>query len=85
MTQQPTNEEIATLLERIGQLLETNETNPYRVRAYFSAAATVRGEDKPVAELANDHAALISLAEHCETLPAFRAAALSDFEKMPRS
>ena len=31
------------------------------------------------------HAALITLAERCETLPAFRAAALSDFEKMPRS
>lgn len=31
-----------------------------------------------------DHAALIALAEHCESLPAFRAAALSDFEKMPR-
>jgi glutathione S-transferase len=30
------------------------------------------------------HASLIALAEHCETLPAFRAAALSDFEKMPR-
>lgn len=30
------------------------------------------------------HAALISLAEHCESLPAFRAAALSDFETMPR-
>jgi glutathione S-transferase len=29
------------------------------------------------------HAGLIALAEHCETLPAFRAAALSDFEKMP--
>ncbi|WP_287966028.1 glutathione S-transferase family protein [Diaphorobacter sp.] len=31
------------------------------------------------------HAALISLAEHCEALPAFRAAAPSDFEAMPRS
>lgn len=31
------------------------------------------------------HAALITLAEHCEALPAFRAAALSDFEAMPRS
>lgn len=31
-----------------------------------------------------DHAPLIALAEHCETLPAFRAAAISDFEKMPR-
>ncbi len=31
------------------------------------------------------HAALITLAERCERLPAFRAAALSDFETMPRS
>ena len=31
-----------------------------------------------------DHSPLILLAEHCETLPAFRAATISDFEKMPR-
>jgi glutathione S-transferase len=31
------------------------------------------------------HAPLIALAEHCETLPAFRAAAISDFEKMPKA
>lgn len=31
-----------------------------------------------------DHAPLIALAQHCETLPAFRAAAISDFEKMPK-
>ncbi len=30
------------------------------------------------------HAALLALAAHCETLPAFRAAAISDFEKMPK-
>lgn len=30
------------------------------------------------------HAPLIALAQHCETLPAFRAAAISDFEKMPK-
>jgi glutathione S-transferase len=30
------------------------------------------------------HAPLIGLAETCETLPAFKAAAISDFEKMPR-
>ena len=30
------------------------------------------------------HAPLIALAQHCETLPAFRAAALSDFETMPK-
>ncbi len=32
-----------------------------------------------------DHAPLITLAAHCETLPAFRAAAISDFESMPKS
>jgi glutathione S-transferase len=31
-----------------------------------------------------DHAPLIALSQHCETLPAFRAAAVSDFEKMPK-
>lgn len=30
------------------------------------------------------HAPLIALAAQCETLPAFRAAAISDFERMPR-
>ena len=30
------------------------------------------------------HAPLIALADHCETLPAFSAAAISDFEKMPK-
>lgn len=30
------------------------------------------------------HAKLIALADHCETLPTFRAAAISDSEKMPR-
>lgn len=33
----------------------------------------------------DDHAPLIALANHCETLPAFRAAAISDFEKMPKA
>lgn len=31
------------------------------------------------------HASLLTLAEHCETLPAFLAAAVSDSEKMPRT
>jgi glutathione S-transferase len=30
------------------------------------------------------HAPLIALARRCETLPAFRAAAISDFERMPK-
>jgi glutathione S-transferase len=32
----------------------------------------------------NAHARLIALAAHCETLPAFRAAAISDSEAMPK-
>lgn len=32
-----------------------------------------------------DHAPLIALAQHCETLPAFRAAKVSDFETMPKA
>lgn len=32
----------------------------------------------------SDHAPLIALAQQCETLPAFRAAAISDFETMPK-
>jgi glutathione S-transferase len=35
--------------------------------------------------LPDAHAPLIALASHCETLPAFRAAALSDFETMPKT
>jgi glutathione S-transferase len=31
------------------------------------------------------HAPLIALAQHCETLPAFQAARVSDFETMPKA
>ena len=61
MTQLPTNERIAALLERIGHLLETKETNPYRVRAYFNAATTIRGEEHSIAELADERTALTKL------------------------
>jgi hypothetical protein len=55
------NEAIAALLDRIGQLLEADEANPYRVRAYHNAAATVRETDTAVAELAADREALMQL------------------------
>jgi glutathione S-transferase len=43
-------------------------------------------QDRMDAVLSPDaHAPLIALAAHCETLPAFLAAQVSDFEKMPKA
>jgi len=47
----PSNEEVAEVLERVADLLEAQDANPWRVRAYRGAAATVRGLEQPVAEL----------------------------------
>ena len=48
----PTNEEIARILEQIADLLEEQEENTYRVRAYRNGAVSVRAAEEPVAELA---------------------------------
>lgn len=39
----PANDEIADVLERIGDLLEAQHGGPYRVRAYRAAAESLRG------------------------------------------
>lgn len=44
-----TNQEIAALLEEIATLLEQQDANPFRVRAYRTGAATVRKEKKSLA------------------------------------
>lgn len=46
-----TNQEIANLLERIAELLEVQEANPHRVRAYRNGAERVRSLDSSVAEM----------------------------------
>lgn len=46
------NAEIAATLERIAALLEQQQANPYRIQAYRTAAASVRAEPRPVAQLA---------------------------------
>jgi ribosomal protein S13 len=63
MAQQPTNEAIAALLEQIAQLLEVGEENPFRVRAYRNAAATISAAEESVADLAikEDRRALTAL------------------------
>jgi DNA uptake protein ComE-like DNA-binding protein len=48
----PANDEIAEVLERIASLLEAQDANPHRVRAYRRAAGTARSAAQPLAELA---------------------------------
>ena len=50
MAQTYTNAEIAAVLEKIADLLETQNANPFRVRAYRDGERTIREADKPVAE-----------------------------------
>jgi hypothetical protein len=46
----PSNDEIADALERLADLLEAQDANPFRVRAYRRAAATVRASPERLAE-----------------------------------
>lgn len=45
------NVEIATRFEEVAELLEAQNANPYRVRAYRQGAETLRGMPEPVADL----------------------------------
>lgn len=52
MTEPPiTNAEIADVLERVADLLEAQDADRYRVRAYRAAAHTIRHHDTPLCEL----------------------------------
>ena len=48
----PSNEEIAEVLDRVADLLEAQNANPYRVRAYRRAVRIVEGCKESIAELA---------------------------------
>lgn len=45
------NTEIAALLQRVADLLEIQDANPFRVRAYRNAARTVEASGKPIRDL----------------------------------
>jgi hypothetical protein len=45
------NEDVADALERVADLLEAQDENPFRVRAYRAGAKSVRGSPRPVAEI----------------------------------
>ena len=48
----PHNKEIARILEKIADLLEVQDANPFRVGAYRDAAETVRNADQSLGEMA---------------------------------
>ncbi|WP_126456775.1 DNA polymerase/3'-5' exonuclease PolX [Sulfuriflexus mobilis] len=48
------NEDIAVIFEEMADLLEIEDANPFRVRAYRNAARTVRGLARPLAEMVAD-------------------------------
>jgi hypothetical protein len=50
----PVNEAIAERLEEVARLLEEQHANPFRVRAYRRGAATLRGLERPVAEILDE-------------------------------
>ncbi|MBE2270935.1 MAG: DNA-binding protein [Anaerolinea sp.] len=52
MAARPSNDDIAAVLERIAELLETQDANPFRVRAYRDGAQTLRNADRSAADLA---------------------------------
>jgi DNA polymerase (family 10) len=56
MSAQPTNAHIADMLERIADLLDTQDANPFRVRAYREGAQTIRDLDYAAAhDIRSDH------------------------------
>lgn len=57
------NREIAARLEEVADLLEAQGANPFRVRAYRNAAATVRELPRPLAGIAEGDDARERLAE----------------------
>ena len=55
------NAEIADLFERLADLLEIEDANPFRVRAYRNAALTIRGDGRSMSELLEEGADLTEL------------------------
>ena len=48
------NPEVAGIFEEIGDLLEIQRTNPFRIRAYRNAARVIRDLSEPIAKLDNE-------------------------------
>jgi Holliday junction resolvasome RuvABC DNA-binding subunit len=53
----PGNDEIADALERVAELLDRRDENPFRVRSYRRAASRVRGLERPAARIYREEGA----------------------------
>src|SRR5205809_3910895 len=49
------NPDIARVFDEVADLLEIQDANPFRVRAYRNAARTIRDFPEPIAELVRSH------------------------------
>lgn len=58
-TNQPSNDDIAAVLDRIADLLEVQEANTFRIRAYRNGAQSIRAAGQPVARLAREDGATL--------------------------
>ncbi len=78
-----TNSALAAQFARIAELLETQEANPFRVRAYRLAATTLRALDRPVDTIleTDGRAGLIAL----PTIGAGLAGAIADVVQTGRN
>jgi len=83
------NEEIATIFEEMADLLEIEDANPFRIRAYRNAARTIRGLGQELAQLVSTGEDLTRLpgigkdlaAKITEILASGHAAALDKLRK----
>jgi DNA polymerase (family X) len=55
------NNEIAGMFEQLADLLEIQQENPFRIRAYRNAARLIRGHPKPLSDLVDSGANLSEL------------------------
>jgi len=77
-----TNTEIADAFERLADLLELQEANPFRVRAYRNAARMIAGHPRPLADLVAEGADLDELPGVGEAI-AEKIATLVETRKLP--
>lgn len=76
------NTEIADAFERLADLLELQEANPFRVRAYRNAARVIAGHPRPLADLVAEGADLDELPGVGEAI-AEKIATLVETRKLP--